>query len=292
MYTFKHALVQDAAYDSLLGSRRQELHGKIARVMEERPPGTRDTEPEVLAYHWQSAGEALRAIDYWLLAGQRAAYRCAGGEAESHLRAGVELAHAQPHDADMRRREISLQLALGRTLMFNRGWASADLESVWLRAHSLCHESDASDDLFSAMWGLWTYYLVRGALAQAAATALEILGLAARQDNKLWQGGGHYAAGATDYWSGNWATAGEQLSLCVACCEGYGHAVTVALYGIDVGGLAAGLADNANWVAGDFSERLLANCAPGLRSPLQPALGFAHRGARLCLPPGCRTGPR
>jgi predicted ATPase len=89
VYTFKHALVQDAAYDSLLKSRRQELHATIARVLEERFPSVKDTEPELLAHHYTAAGLAEPAIEHWQKASQRAMQRSAHIEAERHLREGL-----------------------------------------------------------------------------------------------------------------------------------------------------------------------------------------------------------
>jgi len=256
-YLFKHALVQDAAYDSLLKSRRQELHGKIARVIEERLPKVAETEPEVLAHHWGAAGEYVRSIEYWERAGQQAAYRCAGTEAERHLRAGIALIGALPAGPDTMRREIGLQLALGRVLMANKGWASDDLEKAYVRAHLLCRACDATTELFPVMWGLWTYYLVRGALKESSNLAQQMLDLAEQHDNSLWLAGGHYAAGVSDYWIGNWATAGAELALCTRLCENYSHETRIALYGVDIGGVAAGLASNAAWVTGDYSERML-----------------------------------
>jgi predicted ATPase len=95
-YTFKHAMVQDAAYDSLLKSRRQALHAKIARVLEEHFPATKNTEPELLAHHLTAAGETETAIGYWQKAGKLALKRLALNEAISHLNHGMELIGTLP----------------------------------------------------------------------------------------------------------------------------------------------------------------------------------------------------
>ena len=101
-YTFKHALVQDAAYDSLLKSRRQELHAKIARVIEERFPNVKDTEPEVLAHHYTAAGQLSAAIPLWQKAGELALKRMALTEAISHLNQGLELVATLPRSSRAR----------------------------------------------------------------------------------------------------------------------------------------------------------------------------------------------
>src|SRR5262249_37396799 len=116
VYTFKHALVRDTAYDSLLKSRRQELHSKIARVLEERFPTTKDTEPELLAYHYTEAGLLDEAVGYWIKAGQRAVDRSAYQEALSHLATGLRLLPSVPRSSERNKRELRLQVARAAAL--------------------------------------------------------------------------------------------------------------------------------------------------------------------------------
>src|ERR1700721_3064140 len=113
VYTFKHALVQDAAYDSLLKSRRQELHGKIARVIEQRFPNIKTTEPEVLAHHLTAAGLAEAAIPLWQAAGELATKRMALTEAVSHLSQGLELISILPRSSERNASELGLRSLLG-----------------------------------------------------------------------------------------------------------------------------------------------------------------------------------
>ncbi len=132
IYTFKHALVQDAAYDSLLKSRRQELHGKIARVIETRFPNIKTTEPEVLAHHLTAAGLAEAAIPVWQAAGQLALKRMALTEAISHLTQGLELVSTLPPSSQRDASELELRTRLGTAWMALKGWAVPD---VWTSLH-------------------------------------------------------------------------------------------------------------------------------------------------------------
>src|ERR1700760_651274 len=114
-YTFKHALVQDAAYDSLLKRRRQELHAKIARVIEQRFPDIKATEPEVLAHHLTAAGRAEAAIPLWQRAGELASKRMALSEAIAHLNQGLELVATLPWSSERDASELPLRSLLGTT---------------------------------------------------------------------------------------------------------------------------------------------------------------------------------
>src|SRR5882672_4011668 len=111
-YFFKHALIQDTAYQSLLKSTRQHYHQQIAQVLEERFPETKETQPELLAHHYTEAGLIEQAIPYWQKAGQRASQRSAYVEAISHFTRGLELLEAQPETPERTQQELALQIAL------------------------------------------------------------------------------------------------------------------------------------------------------------------------------------
>ena len=137
-YTFKHALVQDAAYRSLLRSRRQELHAQIARAIEERSPEVANAQPELLAHHFTHAGLVEPAVAYWQKAGQLAIGRSALVDAVAHLTQGLDLLAKLPDTVDRRRRELELQVALGSALAGTKGHASLPAERAWRRARELC----------------------------------------------------------------------------------------------------------------------------------------------------------
>lgn len=132
-YTFKHALVQDTAYQSLLKSRKQQMHAGIASTLESQFPEIGEAEPETLAHHYTAAGLAEQAVDYWLKAGQQALKRSANPEAIAHLSKGLELVASLPDSQGRLRQEIHLQTALGVTLMAAKGFAAPDVLQAFLR---------------------------------------------------------------------------------------------------------------------------------------------------------------
>src|SRR5262249_55234984 len=128
VYTFKHALVQDAAYDSLLRRRRQELHGWIARVIEERWQQIVATEPELLAHHYTEAKQPAKAIPLWQRAGSLALNRLALAEAIAHLNKGLEMVISLPHSPERDGSELDLRVLLGTAWMELKGW---QVQEVW-----------------------------------------------------------------------------------------------------------------------------------------------------------------
>src|SRR5689334_1411050 len=154
VYTFKHALVQDAAYDSLLKRRRQELHAKIARVIEQRFPSIKTTEPEVLAHHLTAAGHAEAAIPLWQSAGELALKRMALTEAIAHLNQGLELVTTLPPSSERDASELELRTRLGTAWLALKGWATPE---VWTSLHPavpLAKALERHDALVRILWGL------------------------------------------------------------------------------------------------------------------------------------------
>ncbi len=154
-YQFKHALVQDTAYGTLLRGPRQALHGRIAAAIENRTSERVEREPEILAYHWAEAGNAQRAVGYWLEAGRRAAARSANREAVAHLSRGAEMVASLPEGAEAMRLELALQLALGPAVMSIRGYGAPEAVAAYRRARELAESLGDSRSLFAAIWGLW-----------------------------------------------------------------------------------------------------------------------------------------
>jgi predicted ATPase/class 3 adenylate cyclase len=180
-YTFKHALVQEAAYNSLLKSRRQELHARIAKVLEERFPDVAANRPEVLARHFTDAELTEQAVVYWHRAGQRAAERFAHKEAIAHLKKAVEALEKLPSSAARDQQELDLQIALGSPLIVTMGYSAPEVEQAYLRAQKLSRRLGDVAQLFTATWGLWLLNLTRMQLKSARRLADELLSLARRQ---------------------------------------------------------------------------------------------------------------
>jgi class 3 adenylate cyclase/predicted ATPase len=179
-YVFKHALVRDTAYESLLRRRRQELHARIAASIEVRFPQLVEAQPELVARHFTEAGLAEKAIPYWLRAGRLAAGQAANLEAIAHLRSGLEAAEALVPGASCSHFELSLQLALGGPLIATRGFASKEAEVAFRRAEELSRELQSEVDLFAALRGLCYVYQVRGDLHGSTSLVNEVVALAKR----------------------------------------------------------------------------------------------------------------
>jgi class 3 adenylate cyclase/predicted ATPase len=160
-YTFKHALVQDAAYQSLLNSRRQQLHARIAQMLEARFPETAEAEPELVAHHYTGARLVEPAVGYWHKAGERALERSANAEAAAHLTTAIDLVSSLPEGADRNRRELSLQTALGMATRANKGHAAPETLQVYSRARDLLDHSVEVKQQIAVLYGLWSVNVVR-----------------------------------------------------------------------------------------------------------------------------------
>jgi len=180
-YSFKHALVRDAAYDTLLKSRRVQLHARIAQVLEQQFSGEPEAQPELLAHHCAQAGLAARAVEYWHEAGQQAIARSAMKEAVAHLAAGLDLLHGLPGSQAL---ELDLQLALGGALAAVDGHGMPGTAQAYERAVDLSRASGRKDMLYPALDGLMTCHFSRGELADAVRLGRDFLALT-REDDKI-----------------------------------------------------------------------------------------------------------
>jgi predicted ATPase len=185
-YVFKHALIQDAAYQSLLKSTRQQYHQKIAQVLEERFPETTETQPELLAHHYTEAGLIIQAIPYWERAGRRAIERSANLEAINHFTRGLALLKTLPDTPERTRQELTLQIALGVPLQATRGFAAPEVERAYARARELCQQMGETSQLTPVLRGLWEFYELRAELQTACELGEHLHTLAQRvQDPAL-----------------------------------------------------------------------------------------------------------
>jgi class 3 adenylate cyclase/predicted ATPase len=198
-YEFKHALVQDVAYQSLLKGSRLQFHKRIAHALEEHFPETAETEPELLARHFTEAGLAEQAVAYWQRAGRRAAERSANLEAVAHLTKGLELIKNLPETPEHARRELGLHLTLGPALMAVKGYAAPEVGQAYLRAQELCRQVGEPAQLFTVTWGLWMVHQQRGRLETARSLADEVLALAEGQADPALRLQAHHAAWTTHF---------------------------------------------------------------------------------------------
>jgi class 3 adenylate cyclase/predicted ATPase len=218
-YTFKHALVRDAAYQTLLKSKRRRLHARIAEVLEERFPETATTEPELLARHCTEAGLAERAVDYWHRAGRQALARSALAEAVAQLNQGLEVLAGLPDGPECWERELGLQTALGGALIAARGYSAPETGRAYERARELCGRLGRPAELFMVLRGLWNCYFVRGELQRARDLAERLVALGAEQGESLRRALAQRALGSTLLFLGEFTAAVEQLDRGIALDE-------------------------------------------------------------------------
>ena len=178
VYTFKHALVRDAAYASLLKSRRAHLHAAIANAFEQQFPEIVQTQPETLAHHLTEAGLIEKAIGYWLQAGKNAALRSANLEAIAHLQRGIEVTGRLPAGEGKDRSELDLQLVLGPCLIATQGPAASKAVATFARARELCERLGEPPEYLQVMFWLATASVVRGELPQALEAIADLLSAA------------------------------------------------------------------------------------------------------------------
>jgi tetratricopeptide (TPR) repeat protein len=182
-YIFKHALVQDAAYGSLLRRQRQDLHARIGKVLEDQFPEIVATQPEILAHHYTQAGLADSAIDYWRRAGERALRRSANVEGVTHLTHAIELIRSLPATPDRSRKELDLHLSLGQMMRATEGYAAPETLGIFERARDLLGEGATVKERNTVLYGLWSVHYVRAEHVAAREAALQCLQLAEQHQN-------------------------------------------------------------------------------------------------------------
>jgi predicted ATPase len=196
-YTFKHALIQDAAYESLLKSTRQQYHQRIAQVLEEQFPETTVTQPELLAHHYTEAGLKEQAVHYWHHAGQRARERSAHVEAIAHLHQGLALLQTLPETPQRLQREVDMHIALGASLTATKGYAAPEVGETYTYARQLCQHLEDPYQLFPVLRGLWQYYDGRAEYQTAHALGEQLLALAQHAQDSVMLAAAHRAVGTT-----------------------------------------------------------------------------------------------
>ena len=182
-YTFKHALVQDAAYSTLLRSRRQQLHGLISGKLEALFPEIVKTQPEVLARHCAEAGLTAKAVGYLLKAAQQSMTRSAMSEAEAQIRQGLERVAAQPANTEAQQLELELQMLLGNVLFATSGYAAPGVATAFIRARQLCEKLDRPHDLAVLLSGQSIYHVLAGELTLANQESEACLALARERND-------------------------------------------------------------------------------------------------------------
>src|SRR5262245_18637635 len=234
-YVFKHALIQDAAYQSLLRSTRQRYHQHIAQVLEAQFPETVETQPELVAHHYTEAGLMAQAIPYWQQAGQRAVERSAHVEAIGHLTKGLEVLQALPDIPERAQQELDLQIDLGRALTATKGQAAPDVGQVFNRARELCQQVGETRQFFQVLYGLQNFHIVRAELQTARELGEELLTLAQHIQDPTYLLAAHWTLGGARFCLGEFAPACEHWEQSRTLYDPHLHHPHTSLLGWDLG---------------------------------------------------------
>ncbi|MCB0166448.1 MAG: AAA family ATPase, partial [Anaerolineae bacterium] len=186
-YSFKHALIQETAYRSLLRMKRQQVHQRIAQVLVEQFPDFEQTEPEVIAHHYTAAGQNEAAVRFWYKAGHRAVAQSANREAINHFTQALNLLEFLPPSPERDQQELRLRIALGAPLLMTKGYVAPEVETNYAHARQLCQQLDKTPQLASVLFGLWVFYLVKGQFQTAVELGEQLAELARQtEDAALW----------------------------------------------------------------------------------------------------------
>jgi predicted ATPase/class 3 adenylate cyclase len=279
-YTFKHALIQDAAYESLLRTTRQQYHRHIARALTEHFPATVETAPELLAHHYTQAGMTAEAVPCWLRAGQRALHASANPEAIAHLTTGLDLLADLPPGPERAGVELQFHLTLGPAYMAIRGYAAPEVEACYERARELCRELGDTPQLVPVLHGLWAYHIVRAQHTSALALGEQVLqlGAATNDDRLLLQG--NMEVGWSHFFLGELEQAREHLERVLALYDHERHSSHAFTYGDNPATSARCALACVLWLLGypdqalRCSEENLAILRSLIQHPYSVAFGF------------------
>jgi class 3 adenylate cyclase/predicted ATPase len=280
-YTFKHALTQEVAYNSLVGDRRKILHERTAQAIEMLYHSQLDEHYSELAYHYDRSGNTQKAVEYLGLAGQQAVQRSANVEAINHLTAALELLKSLPDTPERTQQELTLQVTLGPVWMASKGYAAPEVGETYTRALELCRHMGETPQLFSVLVGLRRFYTLRAEYKTARALGEQLLSLAESAQDPALLLEAHGALGAALFHHGEFVPAREHLEQGIALYDPQQHRSHAFLYGLDPGVLCLTYAANVLGLLG-YAEQArkrsqeALTLAGGLSHPLSlaMALGF------------------
>ncbi len=253
-YSFKHALVQEAAYSTLPKKPRRALHARIAKTLESRFLERVNMEPELLAYHYEQAGLTGPAVDYWHRAARRDAEQSANIEALNHFNRALDLLKELPQGSERNALELELLLARGVPLLSVKGYASDEMEHNYQRAKDLLSRHSSSVHQFIAIRGLWAFHLVRGHLANARGLAEDLLALAHREQSSDLLIEAYHALGVTYFFLGRFDEARTHLFSAKSLDDPNRQRSQVFFFGQDPGITARAFLARTFWILGEIEH--------------------------------------
>lgn len=234
-YLFRHALIQDSAYSSLLKSTRKDFHILIAETLEKRSDGILEKQPEILAWHYKKGYDSLRSIQYWIKAGLLATQKSANIEAISHFREGLKLIQFVSDPMQKSGLELQLLSAMGPGLIATRGFADKEVGEVYLRAKEISEKIGIGPQIFIPIWGQWVYNLVRGNLDESENLAREMKRMGEETKDSSMLVEAFWTLGDTLYWQGEFNAALKNLDGAIDIYDPKKHHLQAHIYGQDPG---------------------------------------------------------
>jgi tetratricopeptide (TPR) repeat protein len=240
VYTFKHALTQEVAYGSLLTERREELHERTARQIEALFESRLEDHYGDLAHHYSCSTNRQKAVEYLQLAAQQAVQRSAHGEAINHLTRALAILRALPDTPRRAQQELALQMTLGPVLIATKGNGAVEVGAVYKRALELGRQVGQDTQLFSVLFGLRSFHLVRGELHPAFELAQQLMSVAKSVQESGLLVEAHLAQGSSLFLFGRFIPALEHMERAIALYDPQKHHVHAFVYGIDPGVFSLG----------------------------------------------------
>jgi class 3 adenylate cyclase/tetratricopeptide (TPR) repeat protein len=263
VYVFKHALVQDAAYDSLLKTKRHELHAKIAEVICEHFPSKTETEPELVAHHFTEAGLPETAIPYWEKAGELAQKRVALQEAIRHFDTGLQLTRQMPPSRERDERERQLRTLLSMAWVGLHGYTHPQIALNLEPALQLDELLGGGDYTLQILWGLWVYRLCKGEIETSLEWARRLLTTAEERDSEDLRLAGHWTACNSYYFMGEFENSIHHANSILEIYDAERHGHIADLISHDPKTIALAYRSGAEWILG-FPDRALATAKEGV----------------------------
>jgi class 3 adenylate cyclase/DNA-binding winged helix-turn-helix (wHTH) protein/predicted ATPase len=279
-YQFKHALIQEAAYASLLRSTRRYYHQRTAQVLTTHFPDTVETQPELVAYHYTEAGLHEQAIAYWQQAGQGAQERSAHEEAIAHFNKGLEALMALPESRERDQQELTLCIDLGKSLTTTKGWAGPEAEAAYVRAWELCQRTGNTSQLVSVLWGYSQVYIVRADFLKHREVGARSFSLANQRSDATLLMVSHWLTGTNLFHIGDYVTSWRHLEQAHTLYDPQQRPTHVTL-GVDFRVFTLSYMSHALWGLGYPEQAVQRSCealalARDVRHPFSLALTQAY----------------
>ena len=280
-YIFKHSLIRDTAYSSLLKSRRHQCHQQIAQALEKQFPEITKSQPEIVAYHYTEAGLSVQAIPHWYQAGQQAAQRSANVEAINHFTQGLKLLKSLTVTPENVQQEIAMQIPLGLSLIATRGYGTPEVEAAFTRARELCQKIGDVPQLFPALRGLSVLSFSRAQMQAAQELGERLLNIAKGVKDSVLLIESHVVLGEVLFHIGEFADALEHLEQALALYNPKQHRDLAFLHGRHSVVHCLSYMANALWALG-YADKALEKADETLRlaheldHPYTLAMGISY----------------